>query len=381
MYILYMEWGINLEFNKKKLNLNRKLIFYLALVMISVIIVMSLSINFMVENKFLTYISKINKESLERYNITYLKDLFIKDIRNMIIGISLLMIIVVISISIFISQKISKPIIVVSKMTDSLKRGGYDQTLEYESSIVEIDNLVNSINDLSKELYNMEKLRKRLTSDISHELRTPLTSIQTHLEAMIDGIWEPTEERLISVNEEVIRISHLVDELKNLAKYDSDKNKLNISEVDLEQLIKNIIYNNESFALEKNIKIEYNLEKIKAHIDKEKISQVIVNLISNAIRYTNCNCERLGKIIIRLYKEENLIKISVKDNGIGIPKKSLDYIFERFYRVDKSRCRNTGGTGVGLTICKSIIDLHNGNIEVKSEVNKGSEFIVSIPYK
>lgn len=376
-----MEWGINLEFNKKKLNLNRKLIFYLALVMISVIIVMSLSINFMVENKFLTYISKINKESLERYNITYLKDLFIKDIRNMIIGISLLMIIVVISISIFISQKISKPIIVVSKMTDSLKRGGYDQTLEYESSIVEIDNLVNSINDLSKELYNMEKLRKRLTSDISHELRTPLTSIQTHLEAMIDGIWEPTEERLISVNEEVIRISHLVDELKNLAKYDSDKNKLNISEVDLEQLIKNIIYNNESFALEKNIKIEYNLEKIKAHIDKEKISQVIVNLISNAVRYTNCNCERLGKIIIRLYKEENLIKISVKDNGIGIPKKSLDYIFERFYRVDKSRCRNTGGTGVGLTICKSIIDLHNGNIEVKSEVNKGSEFIVSIPYK
>ena len=376
-----MEWGINLEFNKKKLNLNRKLIFYLALVMIYVIIVMSLSINFMVENKFLTYISKINKESLERYNITYLKDLFIKDIRNMIIGISLLMIIVVISISIFISQKISKPIIVVSKMTDSLKRGGYDQTLEYESSIVEIDNLVNSINDLSKELYNMEKLRKRLTSDISHELRTPLTSIQTHLEAMIDGIWEPTEERLISVNEEVIRISHLVDELKNLAKYDSDKNKLNISEVDLEQLIKNIIYNNESFALEKNIKIEYNLEKIKAHIDKEKISQVIVNLISNAIRYTNCNCERLGKIIIRLYKEENLIKISVKDNGIGIPKKSLDYIFERFYRVDKSRCRNTGGTGVGLTICKSIIDLHNGNIEVKSEVNKGSEFIVSIPYK
>ena len=355
-----MEWGINLEFNKKKLNLNRKLIFYLALVMISVIIVMSLSINFMVENKFLTYISKINKESLERYNITYLKDLFIKDIRNMIIGISLLMIIVVISISIFISQKISKPIIVVSKMTDSLKRGGYDQTLE---------------------LYNMEKLRKRLTSDISHELRTPLTSIQTHLEAMIDGIWEPTEERLISVNEEVIRISHLVDELKNLAKYDSDKNKLNISEVDLEQLIKNIIYNNESFALEKNIKIEYNLEKIKAHIDKEKISQVIVNLISNAIRYTNCNCERLGKRIIRLYKEENLIKISVKDNGIGIPKKSLDYIFERFYRVDKSRCRNTGGTGVGLTICKSIIDLHNGNIEVKSEVNKGSEFIVSIPYK
>ena len=260
-------------------------------------------------------------------------------------------------------------------MTDSIKKGGYDQTLEYESSIVEIDNLINSINDLSKELYNMENMRKRLTSDISHELRTPLTSIQTHLEAMIDGIWEPSPERLNSVNEEVIRLSHLVNQLKNLAKYDNEKNKLEISEVDLKQLVKNIIYNNESYALEKNIKINSNLEEIRAFIDKEKISQVIINLLSNAIRYTNNN----GEIFIKLYEFEDFIKISVKDNGIGIPKESLDYIFERFYRVDKSRCRNTGGTGVGLTICKSIIDLHGGNIEVKSELNVGSEFIITIP--
>lgn len=223
----------------------------------------------------------------------------------------------------------------------------------------------------------MENMRKRLTSDISHELRTPLTSIQTYLEAMIDGIWEPSEERLISVNEEVIRISHLVNQLKNLAKFDSEESKLDISEVDLKQLVKNIIYNNESYALEKNININSSLEDIRAFIDKEKISQVIINLISNAIRYTNNN----GEIFIKLYKVEDFIKISVKDNGIGIPKESVDYIFERFYRVDKSRCRNTGGTGVGLTICKSIIDLHGGNIEVKSELNIGSEFIITIPKK
>lgn len=290
------------------------------------------------------------------------------------------MIIIAVSISIFLSQKISKPIIVVSKMADFIKKGGYDQTLEYESSIVEIDNLINSINELSKELYKMENMRKKLTSDISHELRTPLTSIQTHLEAMIDGIWEPSPERLNSVNEEVIRLSHLVNQLKNLAKYDSEKNKLEISEVDLKQLIKNIIYNNQSFAFEKNIKIEYDLQDIIAKVDKGKISQVIVNLISNAIRYTNCNGNIEGKIIIKLYKENDFIKISVKDNGIGIPKENLDYIFERFYRVDKSRCRNTGGTGIGLTICKSIIDLHKGKIEVKSEVNVGSEFVITIPF-
>lgn len=362
-----------MDFNKKKLNLNKKLIFYLAIVMISVIVIMSLSINLSVKNKILYYsqsISNLSSEELIKY-----RDLILKDMKNLIIGISLLMIIVVIEVSVFLSQKISKPIIVVSKMTDFIKMGGYDQKLEYESSIVEIDNLINSINELSRELYKMENMRKNLTSDISHELRTPLTSIQTHLEAMIDGIWEPSKERLNSVNEEVIRLSHLVNQLKNLAKFDSYEDKLNLKNENLTQLIKNIIYNNESYALDKNIRIKYELEDVNANIDKEKISQVIINLISNAIRYTNLN----GEILIKLYKKSDFIKIIVKDNGIGIPEESLDYIFERFYRVDKSRCRNTGGTGVGLTICKSIVDLHKGKIEVKSKLNEGSEFIITLP--
>ena len=362
-----------MDFNKKKLNLNKKLIFYLAIVMISVIVIMSLSINLSVKNKILYYsqsISNLSSEELIKY-----RDLILKDMKNLIIGISLLMIIVVIAVSVFLSQKISKPIIVVSKMTDFIKMGGYDQKLEYESSIVEIDNLINSINELSRELYKMENMRKNLTSDISHELRTPLTSIQTHLEAMIDGIWEPSKERLNSVNEEVIRLSHLVNQLKNLAKFDSYEDKLNLKNENLTQLIKNIIYNNESYALDKNIRIKYELEDVNANIDKEKISQVIINLISNAIRYTNLN----GEILIKLYKKSDFIKIIVKDNGIGIPEESLGYIFERFYRVDKSRCRNTGGTGVGLTICKSIVDLHKGKIEVKSKLNEGSEFIITLP--
>ena len=362
-----------MDFNKKKLNLNKKLIFYLAIVMISVIVIMSLSINLSVKNKILYYsqsISNLSSEELIKY-----RDLILKDMKNLIIGISLLMIIVVIAVSVFLSQKISKPIIVVSKMTDFIKMGGYDQKLEYESSIVEIDNLINSINELSRELYKMENMRKNLTSDISHELRTPLTSIQTHLEAMIDGRWEPSKERLNSVNEEVIRLSHLVNQLKNLAKFDSYDDKLNLKNENLTQLIKNIIYNNESYALDKNIRIKYELEDVNANIDKEKISQVIINLISNAIRYTNLN----GEILIKLYKKSDFIKIIVKDNGIGIPEESLDYIFERFYRVDKSRCRNTGGTGVGLTICKSIVDLHKGKIEVKSKLNEGSEFIITLP--
>jgi len=260
-------------------------------------------------------------------------------------------------------------------MANNMGKGGYKQKLEYESNITEIDNLISSINGLAHKLDEQENLRKRLTTDVAHELRTPLTNVQTHVEAMIDGIWEPSKERLNSVNEEVIRLTHLVNELKNLAKFDSEKSKLELIEVDLSGVITNAIYNNQGRALEKNINITSHIEDISLYLDKEKITQVVVNLLSNAIRYTNKN----GNINIRAYRENNNIKIHFKDDGIGIPKEKLNDIFERFYRVDESRSKGTGGIGVGLTIVKSIVDLHGGSIYVDSVEGKGSEFVVILP--
>ena len=300
---------------------------------------------------------------------------FLKEINKVITSIGIVMVLITIFIAILISNNISKPVEVVSNMANLIGDGDYDNKIDYDSNIVEIDVLIKSINNLSAKLEEQENLRKRLTTDISHELRTPLTSIQTHLEAMIDGIWEPDTERLNSVNEEVIRLTNLVNQLQNLAKFDSEKSKLNLAKVNVKNLIMNVVYNNQGKALEKNINIECDLESIDSYLDKDKISQVIVNLLSNAIRYTNNG----GKIFISLYKENNNLKIQFKDNGIGIPKENIKYIFERFYRVDESRSKNTGGIGVGLTIVKSIIDLHQGTIEVRSEVNKGSEFIVMLP--
>ena len=299
---------------------------------------------------------------------------FLKEINKVITSIGIVMVLITIFIAILISNNISKPVEVVSNMANLIGDGDYDNKIDYDSNIVEIDVLIKSIN-LSAKLEEQENLRKRLTTDISHELRTPLTSIQTHLEAMIDGIWEPDTERLNSVNEEVIRLTNLVNQLQNLAKFDSEKSKLNLAKVNVKNLIMNVVYNNQGKALEKNINIECDLESIDSYLDKDKISQVIVNLLSNAIRYTNNG----GKIFISSYKENNNLKIQFKDNGIGIPKENIKYIFERFYRVDESRSKNTGGIGVGLTIVKSIIDLHQGTIEVRSELNKGSEFIVILP--
>ena len=300
---------------------------------------------------------------------------FLKEINKVITSIGIVMVLITIFIAILISNNISKPVEVVSNMANLIGDGDYDNKIDYDSNIVEIDVLIKSINNLSAKLEEQENLRKRLTTDISHELRTPFTSIQTHLEAMIDGIWEPDTERLNSVNEEVIRLTNLVNQLQNLAKFDSEKSKLNLAKVNVKNLIMNVVYNNQGKALEKNINIECDLESIDSYLDKDKISQVIVNLLSNAIRYTNNG----GKIFISSYKENNNLKIQFKDNGIGIPKENIKYIFERFYRVDESRSKNTGGIGVGLTIVKSIIDLHQGTIEVRSELNKGSEFIVILP--
>ena len=298
---------------------------------------------------------------------------FFNAINRIIIGVISISSIIIISI--IISRSIAKPISKVSKMTKYIGEGNYKNKLNYKSNIMEIDDLINSINKLSNELNDQENLRKQLTGDIAHELRTPLTSIKGHLDAIIVGIWEPTNERLNSINEEVKRITNLVDELRKLAKFDSGKDNLNKEIVNLKNYIKSIAYNYEGKALEKNIVVKYQLENIEALIDKEKFAQVIINILSNAIKYNNGNNE----IYIKVFKKNNSINISIKDSGIGIPKSEYKNIFERFYRLDKSRGANEKGAGVGLTIAKSIVNAHGGEIEVYSEINKGSEFIISLP--
>ena len=281
----------------------------------------------------------------------------------------------IIIISIIISKSIANPILKVSKMAKLIGEGNYKKEVSYKSNIREIDDLISSINKLSNELKEQENLRKQLTEDIAHELRTPLTSIRGHLDTIIAGIWQPTNERLISINEEVIRITNLVDKLRKLAKFDKGKNNLNKEIVDLKKYIKSIAYNYEGKALEKNIIIKYKLEDIKALIDKEKFAQVIINILANAIKYNNGNNE----IYISSFKKDNNIVISIKDYGVGIAKSEQKNIFERFYRVDKSRGANEKGMGVGLTIAKSIVNAHGGEIKVYSEINKGSEFIITLP--
>ena len=300
---------------------------------------------------------------------------FLSIINNFMKIISILAIGSIIFISVLLSKSISNPIEKVSQVAKVIGNGKYKDKIKDKSNIKEVDELVLSINKLSTKLSEQEELRKRLTTDIAHELRTPITSVQGHLDAIIDGIWEPSTERLISIREEVTRLSEIIGRLRYLAKFDSENNELNKTKVNLNEFIQNIVYNYESEALEKNIKINYNCDNITIYVDKNQFSQVIINLLTNAIKYTNNN----GFINITSYYDNQWVNISIKDNGIGIPKNDLQYIFERFYRVDKSRSKNTGGIGIGLSIVKSIVDAHNGEIFVESKLNEGTEFLIKLP--
>lgn len=310
-------------------------------------------------------------------SIYYMEDdiEFLNIMNKFMLFISLVSIISVIIISAIISKSISNPIKNVSQIAKVIGGGNYKNKLNYKSNIKEVNELTKSIDMLADELNKQELLRKQLTTDIAHELRTPVTNIQGHLDAIIDGIWEPTSQRLISIREEVQRLGSLIGSLKNLSTFDSEISKLNKTKTNLSDFIKNITYTYELKALEKNIKIQYYLEEAFGYVDKEKFSQVIVNILVNAIKYTNHG----GNICIKVYNCSDSINISIKDNGIGIPKKELNYIFERFYRVDKSRSKDTGGIGVGLSIAKAIVTEHGGYILVYSELEKGTEFIIKIP--
>lgn len=332
------------------------------------------------EYKFDIYDDKnlVGYERIIHYDsIYYMEDdlEFLNIMNKFMIFISIVAVISVIIISAIISKSISNPIKNVSKIAKVIGSGNYKNRLNYKSNIKEVNELTKSIDMLSEELNKQELLRKQLTTDIAHELRTPVTNIQGHLDAIIDGIWDPTPERLTSIREEVQRLGKLIGSIKNLSTFDSSLSQLNKAKTNLSDFIKNITYTYESKALEKNIKIEYELNEVFAYVDKEKFSQVIVNILVNAIKYTNYG----GTILIKVENYDDSINISIKDNGIGIPKEELHYIFERFYRVDKSRSKDTGGIGVGLAISKAIVSEHGGDILVYSEFGQGSEFVIKLP--
>ncbi|MCS4481608.1 ATP-binding protein [Clostridium botulinum] len=275
------------------------------------------------------------------------------------------------------SYAISKPILKVIDATNLISEGNYSKGIKEDYSIYEINKLIKSINMMAGDLDKQEKIRQELTKDISHELRTPITTMQAQLEAIMDGLWEPSQERLKSIYDELQRLNRLTVSIEDLSRCEGSKLRLNKSEVDLETVITTILTNFEKQLLDKDINLQVDIKHINIMIDKDKISQVIINIISNAIKYTPDK----GEIFVRCFTKSDNVYISIKDSGIGISDEDKDYIFERFYRTDKSRARETGGVGIGLTISREIVKAHGGSINVYSKLDEGSNFVIKLPIK
>lgn len=274
-----------------------------------------------------------------------------------------------------ISRSISIPILKTTKATREISKGNYDEHISETFKIIEINELALWINKLAKDLKEHELTRKRIVSDVSHELRTPLAAIQINLEGIVDGVLEPDEERLEGIYKEILRVNRLVGELTKLARYENGNMELNRRVFNLKETLDSIVYTLEPQANIKDIKIIVNKTNVEYYGDEDKIKQAIINLISNSIKYSNEN----GRIYIYLDFKKGSTILEIKDYGIGIPKENLKYIFERFYRADKSRDKSTGGFGIGLTITKEIVEAHSGTIQIESKVGKGTDVMISLP--
>lgn len=320
------------------------------------------------------YVGSMISSGLKPLEEKYLRSVNISIIVTTIV----IMIIALILGTILISQ-ITKPLKQFSAATESIASGNYNIKVDIPNKD-ELGEMALSFNLMADSLLESENWKKQLISNSAHELRTPVSLIQGHLEMMLEGVYKINKENIKSLYTESQRLARLISELENLSNVESGK-------PDLKKEIKNINeiaeHSTEIFqplADEKNIKFNFITETdiLNVYADVQKAGQVFSNIISNALRYSPVKSV-IEIDIKRIKNKPDFAKVSIKDSGPGIPEEELEKIFERFYRVESSRNRESGGSGLGLSICSSIIKLHGGKIWAEKNMKKGACFCFTLP--
>lgn len=283
-------------------------------------------------------------------------------------------IVIVISMGIIwiVTDKIISPLKEIATMTKIFSKGDFRKKITVYSND-EIGELSNSLNEMALSLEKIEESRRYFIASVSHELKTPITIISGSIEGMIDGVISPEKynEYLLIVYNEIKRLSKVVVSMTNLSKIDSGQMKLSKQEINISEIIRQVIFNFESEILKKDITI-YGLDNCNIFVlgDKDMIYQVIYNLVENAIKFTSNG----GYIKIRFKITHEYIYIGIKNSGEGICDQDVKYIFDKFYKVDKSRSKDKNGVGLGLYIVRQILRLHGSDIEVESKLGEYVEF-------
>jgi signal transduction histidine kinase len=280
-------------------------------------------------------------------------------------------------VSLFLSRRIVAPVRTLTSASQHITEGHYDERVQVNGSD-EIAQLAERFNEMATQLEQVESMRRQLIGDVTHELRTPLTSIKGYMEGLVDGVLPSTPETFNQIHHEADRLSRLVDDLQELSRVEAKAYSLDFRSVAVSNLVLNTIKRLSPQATAKHIRLRSDLPADLPTIqaDEDRITQVLVNLVANAIQYT----PEGGDVTISAARHTDEIYISVKDTGIGIPPEYIANLFTRFYRVDKSRSRNTGGgSGIGLTIARHLVEAHGGRIWVESMGDgQGSTFSFSL---
>lgn len=277
---------------------------------------------------------------------------------------------------IIISRHLIRPI---SMLTLAAKRLA-NRELGYRAAVStgdEIGELASSFNNMAESLELNERLRRNLVADTAHELRTPLAILRGNLESMQEGVITASPEAIISMHDEVLRITRLVNDLQEISLVDAGELRLNRRNVRVEELVEKVAMLFSGDAKYKNINFSVNIPEDlpTVDVDPDRIVQVLLNILGNALRFTKPG----GMITLSAGLENDNVVFSIKDTGAGIAADELDNVFERFYRSDQSRSRSGGGAGLGLAIAKSLVEAHGGRIWVESKINEGSNFSFSVP--
>ncbi len=277
---------------------------------------------------------------------------------------------------VLLARSLTRTLRELTTATQKVARGDLEQQVPVRSKD-ELGELAVSFNQMSSDLVKSRDLRRQMTADIAHELRTPLTVVLGHTEALSEGQLPPDPETFDIIFDETKRLNRLVEDLRTLSLSDAGELHLNQQQISPGELLERAAAARKQEArgneIQLRIEVVENLPEV--NVDADRMTQVLVNLLDNALRYTPAG----GQISLTARAAAGGVELVVKDSGPGIPEEDLQHLFERFYRGDKSRQREEGGSGLGLAIAKSLVESQGGHIQVESKPGEGAQFIIKLP--
>ncbi len=321
-----------------------------------IILIIWLAINQLSANYFMALMKKYDVSP------TDIHQMFLTSIHYYLIWASLAALAVAFLLSFLLTRRVLKPLSQMSNITKDIAAGDFHARVDVVTHD-EVGQLGLAFNRMADSLEGIEQLRKNMVSDVAHELRTPLTNLRGYLEALNDKVIEPSPETLKMLQEENLRLVHLVDSLQQLARADAARAYLKREKLDPTAELKQLLALYQSGFLEKNITVTTHLaEGLIVSADRDKLLQALRNLLENSYKYTPEN----GLVEITSCRKNKEIEIRFSNSGPGIDEADLPFIFERFFRAERSRSRDAGGAGIGLSITKELVEAHGGRVGAES---------------